>query len=144
MRFIDLPRFKHMSLPISWVTLRTRREVSTMTLAPSLRYRVGGDLRKDQTAAEGPSNRCFLVIEESCQLTPVEMGKGECFIVDEVVLKDGQAKPYLIGGRGGRAVHKPLTQTVDGAWPELPNNQQRINMILAGVPRRSVDTRTDS
>ena len=72
------------------------------------------------------------MIEESNQLTPVEMVKGECSISDEVVVRDGEIEPILIGGREGEqfiiAWH-----TVDGAWPELPNNEQVVNLILAGV-----------
>lgn len=41
----------------------------------------------------------FLVIEESNQLTPVEMKKGECSIADEIVMKDGEKMPLLVGGR---------------------------------------------
>ena len=74
----------------------------------------------------------FLVIEESNQLTPVEMVKGECSISDEVVVRDGEKVPILVGGREGE---KFITAwaTVDGAWPDLPNNQKLVNMILAGV-----------
>ena len=100
-------------------------------ISTSLRHRVGETYEKIKLQQKDRAP-VFLVIEESCQLTPVEMVKGECFIIDEVVVEDGQAKHYLIGGREGEqfiAAHA----TVDGAWPELTNNQQRVNMILAGV-----------
>ena len=100
-------------------------------ISPSLRYRVGETYEKIKLQQKDRVP-VFLVIEESCQLTPVEMVKGECFIVDEVVLEDGQTKDYLNGGREGEQFIT-AHPTVDGAWPELPNNQQRINMILAGV-----------
>ena len=74
----------------------------------------------------------FLVIEEFSQLTPVEMKKGECSISDEVVLKDGEKVPMPTGGREGEQFITAW-DTIDGAWPELPNNQQLVNMILAGV-----------
>ena len=53
-------------------------------------------------------------------------------ISDEVIEQDGEKLPVLAGGREGQ---KFITAhaTVDGAWPELPNNQQMVNMILAGV-----------
>ena len=74
----------------------------------------------------------FLVIEEFDQLAPVEMNKGECSISDEVVVRDGEKVPMLVGGREGEKFIFACA-TVDGAWPELPNNQQLVNMILAGV-----------
>ena len=74
----------------------------------------------------------FIVIEEIEQLTPVEMKKGECSILDEVLVRDGEKVPFLVGGREGK---KFLTawHAVDGAWPELPDNQQPVNLILAAV-----------
>ena len=65
-------------------------------------------------------------------MTPVEMVKGECSISDEVVVRDGKKEPMMVGGREGE---KFITAwaTIEGAWPELPNNQQLVNMILAGV-----------
>ena len=50
----------------------------------------------------------------------------------EMVERDGEKVPILIGGREGEEFITAWA-TVDGAWPELPNNQQLVNMILAGV-----------
>ena len=58
--------------------------------------------------------------------------RRECSISDEVVIRDGERVPILIGGREGEKFIIAWS-TVDGAWPELPNNQQLVNMILAGV-----------
>ena len=100
-------------------------------ISPSLRHVVGetDEKIKSQQKSRVP---VFLVIEELSQLTPVEMVKGECSIADEVVVRDGKKVPILVGGREGE---KFITAwaTVGGAWPELPNNQQLMNMILAGV-----------
>ena len=74
----------------------------------------------------------FLIIEEYNELPPLKMSKGECRIVDEVRVRDGEKVPVLIGGREGEQFITAWA-TVDGAWPELPNNQQLVNMILAGV-----------
>ena len=65
-------------------------------------------------------------------MTPIEMVKGECSMSDEIVVEDGEQVPMLVGGREGEEfiIASP---TIDGAWPELPNNQQLVNMILAGV-----------
>ena len=100
-------------------------------LSPTLRHRVG---ETDEKIKSQQKDRVpvFLVIEECNQLTPVEMKKGECSIADEVVVKDGKKIPLLVGGREGEQFITAWA-TSDGAWPELPNNQQQVNMILAGV-----------
>ena len=74
----------------------------------------------------------FLVIEEHNALKPVQMNKGECRISDEVLVRDGEKVPVLVGGRENQ---KFITAwaTVDGAWPTIPSNQQLVNLILAGV-----------
>ena len=100
-------------------------------ISPSLRYEVRETEDKIKAQQKGRVP-VYLVIEEFNQLTPVQMVKGECSISDEVVVRDGKKVPILVGGREGE---KFITAwaTVDGAWPELPNNQQLVNMILAGV-----------
>ena len=100
-------------------------------ISPSLRHAVGETDERIKSQQKGRVP-VFLVIEENNQLTPVEMVKGECSIADEVVVRDGKREPVLVGGREGE---KFITAwaTIDGAWPELPNNQQLVNMILAGV-----------
>ena len=72
------------------------------------------------------------MIEESNQLTPVEMAKGECNILEETFVQDGEIVPVLVGGREGKEFIVAWA-TTDGAWPELPNNRPLVNMILAGV-----------
>ena len=100
-------------------------------ISPSLRHAVGETDEKVKSQQKGRVP-VFLVIEEFDQLTPVEMVKGECSISDEVTVRDGERVPILIGGRDGE---KFITAwaIVDGAWPKIPNNQQLVNMILAGV-----------
>ena len=100
-------------------------------ISPSLRHVVGETDEKIKSQQKGRVP-VFLVVEEFNQLTPVEMKKGECSISDEVVLKDGEKVPMLTGGREGEQFITAWA-TIDGAWPELPNNQQLVNMILAGV-----------
>ena len=46
--------------------------------------------------------------------------------------RDGKKETALIGGREGEKFITAWDAT-DGAWPEIPNNQQLVNMILAGV-----------
>ena len=100
-------------------------------ISPSLRQVVSEteEKIKSQQKSRVP---VFLVIEEFNQLTPVEMVKGECSISDEIAVRDGEKVPILVGGREGEEFIIAWA-TVDGAWPELPNNQLLVNLILAGV-----------
>ena len=74
----------------------------------------------------------FIVVEEVEQLTPVAMTKGECSILDEILVRDGEKVPMLVGGREGKKFIMAW-HALDGAWPELPNNQQSVNLVLAAV-----------
>ena len=100
-------------------------------ISPSLQHEVGETDERIKSQQKGRVP-VFLVVEENSQLTPVQMIKGECNISDEVVVKDGEDIPILVGGRKG---DKFITAcpTTDGAWPELPNNLRVVNMILAAV-----------
>lgn len=98
---------------------------------PSLRHMVGETDVKVK-AQQNDSVPVFLVFEEFNQLTPVEMNKGECSEIDEILERDGEKVPMLVGGREGETFIMAW-HTRDGAWPKLPNNQQSINLILAGV-----------
>ena len=100
-------------------------------ISPSLRYVVGETEEKIKQQQKGRAP-VFLVIEEFNQLEPVEMVKGECCISDEVAVQDGEKVHMLVGGREGEEFIAACA-TDGGAWPELPNNQLLVNMILAGV-----------
>ena len=100
-------------------------------ISHSLRHAVGETDEKIKSQQKGRVP-VFLVVEEFNQLTPVEMKKGECGISDEVVVEDGKKIPMLTGGREGEQFITACP-TIDGAWPQIPNNQQLVNMILAGV-----------
>ena len=100
-------------------------------ISPPLRHEIGETYENIRLQQSGGAP-LFLVIEEFNQLKPVAMIKGECFIVDEVIEEDGCKKPLLIGGREGEQFIV-AEATVDGEWPEMPNNQRIVNMILAGV-----------
>ena len=100
-------------------------------ISPCLRHVVGETDEKVRTEQKGRTP-VFLVIEEYNGLTPVKMSKGECSITSEVSVRDGEKAPNLIGGREGEQFITAWAAS-DGAWPELPNNQQLVNMILAGV-----------
>ena len=100
-------------------------------ISPSLRYEVSetDEKVKSQQTDHAP---VFLVIEEFNHVTPISVVNGECSISDEVVVRDGKAVPILIGGREGEQFVAAWA-TTDGVWPNIPNNQQPVNMILAGV-----------
>ncbi|MCY3992711.1 MAG: hypothetical protein OXF50_15915 [Caldilineaceae bacterium] len=101
------------------------------SISPSLRHRVC-ETDEQIRSQEEKGVPVFLVIEESNQLTPVNMLNGECSLLDEVVVRDGEKRQYLVGGREGEKFIA-ATLTVGGSWPELPNNQHLVNMILAGI-----------
>ena len=99
-------------------------------ISPPLRHEVSETEKKIRSQQKSPP--VFLVVEEYNELTPVVMSKGECSVLDEVFEREGEKIPVLTGGREG-AQFITAWATADGAWPELPNNQQLVNMILAGV-----------
>ncbi len=100
-------------------------------ISPSLRHVVTETDEKIKSQQQGRVP-VFVVVEEFNQLTPVDMVKGECNVWDETCILDVELVPRLIGGREGEAFLTAWA-TIDGAWPELPNNQQLVNLILAGV-----------
>ena len=69
-------------------------------ISPSLRYKVGKTEEKVRSQQKN-SVPVFIVIEESNQLTPVKMTKGECNLWSETFEKDGEEVPRLVGGRAG-------------------------------------------
>ena len=100
-------------------------------ISPSLRHEVS-ETDEEIRFQQRDKVPVFLIIEEYNELTPLKMSKGECSILDEVLVRDGEKVPLLIGGREGEQFITAWA-TADGAWPELPNNQQLVNIILAGV-----------
>ena len=101
------------------------------SISPSLRH--GIDETYDKVIAQNKGGvPIFLVIEESNALASIAMTNGECSIGDEVRDRDGEKTPYIPGGRKGEQFITAW-HTSDGAWPDLPDNQQSVNLILAGV-----------
>ncbi len=97
---------------------------------PSLRHVVAETDAKIK--AQQKDMPVFIVVEETEQLTPVKMTKGECSILDEILVRDGEKVPMLDGGRENEKFVMAW-HARDGAWPELPNNQQSVNLVLAAV-----------
>lgn len=100
-------------------------------ISPSLRHLVGKTDQKIRSQQKGRIP-VFLVVEEFGSLKPTEMLKGECNTWDEMMDRDGKREPRLKGGREGEQFITAWA-TADGAWPDLPNNQKVVNVILAGV-----------
>ena len=100
-------------------------------IAPSLRHVITKTEEKIQSQQKDRVP-VFVVIEEFNQLAPVEMVKGECVICEEVIVQNGERVEQLVGGRENRRFVVAFP-TIDGAWPEPPNNQRFVNLILAGV-----------
>ena len=100
-------------------------------ISPSLRHNIREAAEKIE-AQNNDRTPVFLVIEEFNDLNPILMVNGECSISDEVMVLDAKSIPMMIGGKEGEQFITAWA-TVDGTWPSLPNNQQFVNMILAGV-----------
>ena len=100
-------------------------------ISPCLQHEVD-ETDKKIRAQQKDSVPVFLVIEEYNDLTPVRMIKGECSISDEVLVRDDEKVPVLVGGRENEEFITAWA-TVDGAWPTIPSDQQKADLILAGV-----------
>ncbi len=100
-------------------------------ISPPLRHRVRevDEQRRTQNKSRIP---VYLVVEEHNALLPVHMANGECSILNEIHEQDGQKIPYLIGGREGEQFITAW-HAVGGSWPEIPDNQDIVNLILAAV-----------
>ena len=70
----------------------------------------------------------YLVVEELNKVSPLVLDRG-CSSLDEVAYQDGQCTPLLIGGRENERFIVAY-ETSDGAWPDIPRNEQTVNMIL--------------
>ena len=99
-------------------------------ISPNLRHVIAETVEKVRSQQNDVP--VFVVIKEDNELAPVEMINGECCLFDEVLVRNGEKMPALIGGREGEQFITAWA-TVDGVWPELPSNQQLVNLILAGV-----------
>ena len=101
------------------------------SISPPLRFNVKelDQKIKSQRKEQFP---VFVVIEEFNKIPPVIMDKGECCISDEIITSEGKKTPALTGGREGEEFITAW-MTSDGNWPETPENQCYVNMILTAV-----------
>ena len=98
-------------------------------LSSSLRHDVAELIQKKASQGEGINP--YLVVEELHSLPPVVLDRG-CASIDEVGCEDGQPMPLLTGGNAN-ARFVIAIETMDGPWPDIPNDEQTVNMILAAT-----------
>ena len=77
--------------------------------------------------AKGDGKCPHLVIEEMTKLLD-----RECALSHEVAYRNGKRIPLLTGGRDNEKFILAI-RTSDGKWPEVPSNEQTVNVILAAV-----------
>ena len=99
--------------------------------SPSMRYGVA-EIKQESTRQHGEHRPLFIIIEDFSPLTETRMVSGECSKSDQVITRDNTDVPLVTGGQKGEQV-LIAWHTLDGAWPEIPNNQEKINMILAAI-----------
>ena len=106
------------------------------SLSPPLRHEVAELIEKKDSQGEGSNP--YIVLEESHSLPPMVLDRG-CIWLDEIgQQEDGQPLPVLTGGRAEERFIVAF-ETNDGPWPDIPREEQKVNMILAAT-RASQDT----
>ena len=98
-------------------------------LSPPLRHAVAELIEKKDSQGEGINS--YIVVEESHGLPPKVLDGG-CALVDEIGCDDGQPLPLLTGGRANERFIIAF-ETSDGPWPDIPRDEQTVNMILAAT-----------
>ena len=98
-------------------------------LSPPLRHELAELIKKKDSQGVGISP--YIVVEESHSLPPMVFDRG-CALIDETGHEDGQLAPLLTGGRAN-ARFIVAFETSDGPWPDIPREEQTVNMILAAT-----------
>ena len=98
-------------------------------LSPPLRHEAAELIKKKHSQGEGINP--YIVVEESHSLPPMVLDRG-CVSLDEIGYEDGQPLPLLTGGRAD-ARFIIAFDTSDGPWPDIPRDEQTVNMILAAT-----------
>ena len=98
-------------------------------LSPPLRHALAELVEKKDSEGEGINS--YIVVEESHSLPPKVLDRG-CGLVDEVPYRDGQPDPLLTGGRANERFIVAF-ESSDGPWPDIPSEEQTVNMILAAT-----------
>ena len=98
-------------------------------LSPPLRHAVAELIEKNDS--QGDDINPYIVVEESHSLPPMVFDRG-CASIDEIGHKDDQPVPLLTGGRDNERFIVAY-ETSDGPWPDIPREEQAVNMILAAT-----------
>ena len=98
-------------------------------LSSPFRHQVAELIREKDS--QGERINPYMVIEEMHNLPPVVLERG-CAEVDEVCHVNGQSTPLLTGGRENARFIFAI-ETSDGPWPDIPCDEQTVNMILAAT-----------
>ena len=96
-------------------------------LSPSLRHQVVETAKTHGYSRNGIYP--YIVIEELIKLSPLTLTQA-CASLDEIGYDDDEPFPLLIGGRDNERFIVAI-ETSDGPWPDIPNNEQTVNIILA-------------
>ena len=125
----------HATLVCDLRTYFTQSSSPHYALSSPLRHEVAELVQKKQSQNEGINP--YLVIEEVHEFTPLTLDRG-CASVDEIGYEDDQPVP-LLNGACDDARFIIAFKTADGPWPDIPRDEQTINLILA-TTRASQDT----
>jgi len=98
-------------------------------ISPALRHEIAEMRKKLDTQRKG--NYALLVVEELNVLSPTVFDRA-CSSLDEIGNLDGQRIPLLPGGRDNERFIVAF-EIDDGPWPDIPRNEQTVNMILATI-----------
>ena len=98
-------------------------------LSPPLRHEVAELIKKKDS--QGEAINSYIVVEESHSFPSMVLDRG-CALVDEIGEEDGEPLPLLTGGRAD-ARFIIAFETGDGPWPDIPRDEQTVNMILAAT-----------
>ena len=98
-------------------------------LSSPLRHEVSELVQTKDSQGEGINP--YVVVEELHSLSPLVLDRG-CASFDEVGCEDGQPIPLLKGGRAN-ARFIIAFETSDGPRPDIPRDEQTVNMILAAI-----------
>ncbi len=142
-RIFDFPR-AHMTEPVPNVTVYESNSLHAslvcdldaffgqsssphFAISPPLRHEIAEKRKK--LGAQRTGIYAYLVVEELNMLSPLVLDRG-CSALDEVGNIDSRRTPLLNGGRENERFIIAY-ETSDGPWPDIPRNEQNVNMILA-------------
>ena len=98
-------------------------------ISPPLRHEVAAKRKKLDSQRTGAY--ALLVVEELNILPPIVFDRA-CSSLDQVGDLDGQRTPLFNGGAENERFILAY-ETSDGPWPDIPRNEQTVNMVLATV-----------